>query len=220
MGRPVVDLTGQRFGRLVAIRSVGRKFGGNTYWLCRCDCGAEKEIRGSALRSKKPGTNVWSCGCGAKERCAELGRLHGPLRRTHGGSGTPAFVSWVGMIRRCHDASHPSFAHYGGKGIAVCDRWRASFKNFLADMGMRPAGRTLNRKLSSGNYEPGNCEWATQEKQHADRSCTIWLTHQGETLPMARWAQRLGVSIKTLWSRRRLGWPDSKIVSTPIKRRA
>lgn len=83
----------------------------------------------------------------------------------HGGSATPEYRAWAGAIERCTRQSRPGFENYGGRGITVCDRWRNSFAAFLADMGSRPRGASLDRIDVDGSYEPGNCRWATREQQ-------------------------------------------------------
>ena len=89
----------------------------------------------------------------------------------HGMQGTPTYHSWSNMIQRCTNPKHHKYANYGAKGITVCERWR-EFANFLADMGVRPEGKTLDRYPdNTGNYEPGNCRWATPAEQQRNRAC-------------------------------------------------
>lgn len=88
---------------------------------------------------------------------------------TRGGKQSPTYISWNSMIARCHREKHPYFADYGGRGISVCDRWRHSFANFLADVGERPPGKTLDRVDVDGDYCPGNVRWATLTEQRWNR---------------------------------------------------
>lgn len=171
-----LSLTGQRFGRLVAIgptphRSTNRE----VLWLCRCDCGTTIERVG---RNLKRGT-AKSCGCLQKEIVADLAKTN---NRTHGhttlGRRSGTYSAWSEMIARCTNPKKKMFRYYGGRGVKVCDRWLNSFENFLADMGARPPGRnhtgkrsfySLDRIINNGNYEPGNCRWATWKEQCANR---------------------------------------------------
>lgn len=157
-GPPRCELSGQRFGRLTAVRDAGSDAANHRLWLCRCDCGQETTVSTNRLRTG----NTKSCGCLYRETKT----THGATR---GGRPTPEFRAWVHMRRRCSDPKHPQFHDYGGRGISVCDRWQA-FDAFLADMGARPsAAHSLDRIDVNGGYEPGNCRWATKDVQQHNR---------------------------------------------------
>lgn len=158
-----LDLAGQRFDHLTAVRVVSAGTQGKM-WLCACDCGGDSLV---AARRLKFGL-AHSCGC--KQNPAK----HGHCRRIFR---TPEYIAWRSMKSRCYRKKDLRFADYGGRGIRVCQRWLASFDNFLADMGLRPKGTahrgrsefSLDRINSNGNYEPTNCRWATQRQQVHNR---------------------------------------------------
>jgi hypothetical protein len=144
-----------------------------------------------------------SCGCDKKSR-------------THGMTHFSTFKSWQSMKDRCENSSNIGYARYGGRGIAVCARWQ-SFENFLADMGERPAGTTIDRIDNDGNYEPGNCRWATQVEQSNNRSSSRLLTHKGETMTVAEWAERTGMKHATILHRLNRGWSVSDALDKPAR---
>lgn len=203
-----IDLSGQRFGRLTVIGYVGSRTG-YALWLCNCECGSQTVAVGKDLRAGK----TVSCGCQRSDRMRELGLTN--LR--HGMTDTPEWRAWKGMLERCYLESYEQFHNYGGRGIAVCDRWRESFENFFADMGTRPGPKySLDRIDNNGNYEPGNCRWATPAQQLHNQRRTVMLTHDGITLPLVEWAEKVGIAPETI--RRRVltrGWTVERALTTP-----
>ena len=143
-----IDLTGRRFGKLSILAPV-KKIRGQVYWRCRCDCGSIKETRGNHLTSGR----IVSCGC---------------AKIKHGYAKTREWNIWYGIKRRCFEPGHKSYRDYGGRGITMCDRW-LEFANFLDDMGLAPAGYSIERKDVNGNYEPDNCLWVPMAQQSGNR---------------------------------------------------
>ncbi len=134
-----------------------------------------------------------------------------PITHGHasGGRRTPTYRSWEGMKARCRNLSDPI---YGGRGITYDPRW-ASFEAFVADMGDRPEGTTLERRDNALGYTKANCAWATAREQTLNRSITRWITHGGRTMCLSDWARELGVSHQKLLYRINAGWPVEKTLT-------
>lgn len=181
-----LDISGQRFGRLVAIHPIPGDRSQKRRWFVRCDCGGESSVTTDKLRRG----HTQSCGCIKFETT----RTNGTKNRRHGlghGKSNPTYKSWLSMRERCR-STYPDKARYWARGITICDRWD-SFELFLADMGERPAGATLDRIDNDGNYEPGNCRWASAKIQQRNRSNTTFLVAKGVRKPATEVAEELGV---------------------------
>ena len=156
-----IDVTGQKFGKLTAIKVIGR-IKKEIKWLCLCDCGEEVITVASALRLGR----VVSCKECKKNRAKKLFTTHG---HTSNGKFSTTYSSWSSMISRGTNKNRPNSKNYVGRGIIVCDRWLGSFENFLEDMGEKPKGTSIDRVDNDGIYEPNNCVWSNRKTQARNR---------------------------------------------------
>jgi len=158
----VKDLTGQKYGRLTVISFDGISKNGAARWLCKCKCNKLVSVAASNLRLSR----TRSCGCLQRERTRASEYKHGHAA-TRKGVASIEYRAWLSMKGRCYNKKVLAYDRYGGRGISVCERWRNSFPNFLADMGPKPSPElSLDRIDNDGNYEPSNCRWATAKQQN------------------------------------------------------
>lgn len=151
-----LNLTGQRFSRLLVTEFAGMDKNNQSVWKCICDCGKESISLGYTLKNG----NKKSCGC----LLVEVGRVMGLKHRTHKMNGSPAHTSWTAMKARCLNPNNKKYKYYGGIGTKVCEKWM-TFEGFYEDMGDRPNGTSLDRIDPFGDYEKSNCRWADKETQ-------------------------------------------------------
>lgn len=190
------DVTGERFGRLIAVRYLGTSEG-RAIWEFHCDCGNSVDARvGDVVSGKQK-----SCGCLRRE----ASRANGRKIITHGMAGTRLWNIWNGMKRRCKVDPHY-------QTVIVCDEWKAfePFRDWALANGYSEA-LTLDRIDPYGNYEPSNCRWATYKQQENNRRNTVRITVNGETKPLTAWAECTGIPAATLAWRINAGWPEEDL---------
>lgn len=182
--RPTEDLCGKRFGRVTVAAPVAGT--GRARFSCRCDCGTVFAVLAQALKSG----NTRSCGCLYRESRGALGKSR------HGMTGTRTHAAWLEMRRRCCNPRSQAWPNYGGRGIVACAHWQ-TFENFLADMGECPIGMEIDRQNVNGNYEPGNCRWATLVEQANNKRNNRMV----DGLTVAQVADRDGIKYSTAYYR-------------------
>jgi hypothetical protein len=197
------DLLGGKYGRLSVIGKAENS-GHFTRWLCVCECGKTAVVKSDSLRRGL----TRSCGC-LKAEIVAAG-----ANSRHGMRHTDTYGIWCGMKDRCLNPNAPAFDRYGGRGISICASWH-SFENFLADMGPRPKGLSLDRIDNDGNYSPENCRWSSPTEQARNTRRNLLLTLDGETMPLVAWAAKVGLQYGLIKCRLRSGWSAERALQTP-----
>ena len=200
----IVDMVGQKIGRLLVLAPYGIDRQRKATFICVCECGTFKVIPGKKLRRGRK-----SCGC-------LIGKTtkHG---HTVGGRWSSEYGSWAAMMKRCYDPKNDNYKYYGERGIRVNIRYH-DFRNFLADLGKKPTPQyTLDRISQTGHYEPGNLHWATMKDQARNTSRNRLLTYNGETKPLVEWAEKMGLKQGTLRARIfDYGWSIDLALTIPL----
>lgn len=181
----IIDIKGKRFGRWTVIEGVRKN--GKFRWRCRCDCGNESKLRG------------WDLTSGHSTRCSDCHTRNA----THGQSGTRLYVCWREMRQRCRTKSHHAYKDYGGRGIKVCREWDESFEAFREWALANGYGDDLSidRINNNGNYEPGNCRWATRKQQHRNKRNNVIVAIQGEVGIIAEMSRKYNIPDSTIRGR-------------------
>ena len=196
------DLTGQRFGRLVALNFSHKNKSRKTYWDFLCDCGTIKTIRTDGVKSGK----VQSCGCLKKEQDEVNLNREGSKPTKYDSEGLsqhPLYHKWRGMKRRCYDKNDSHYQYYGGRGITICKEWLYSFKAFYEwslENGWEE-GLEIDRINNDGNYEPSNCRYVTRKTNCNNRSTTRKITLNEKTHSIMEWCETFNIDPKSLYSK-------------------
>lgn len=201
------QLVGQVFGKLAVLERF-RSRNGRVTWLCRCECGKLHEAVSSALTSG----HTKSCGCWRDERNRSTPVVHGHSTRAKGIS--PTYRTWQAMITRCTNVSVKSYQDYGARGISVYAGWLL-FENFLADMGEKPTGTSIERIDNAKGYEPDNCKWATKLEQARNTRANKFINYKEKRMTQAEFAEVIGHTQSTVSYRVRAGWTPEQIANTP-----
>lgn len=203
----MIDLLGgqTRFGKLTFVDECEAK-GLMRRGRFRCDCGNERAMGLHHIRNGK----TVSCGCESAKRSASRFTKHGAYR-------TAEYRSWNAMMQRCHNPNSTSWPDYGGRGISVCEQWHGpiGFNRFLAYVGPRPKGHSIERIDNAKGYMPGNVRWATQKEQMNNRRVSKLISFNGLTLNARDWASKLGMGKNTIDARLKAGWSIERALTTP-----
>jgi hypothetical protein len=186
----MIDLTGQRYGRLVVRERVQQHMKGQARWLCLCDCGNTTVVQSYDLRSG----NTQSCGC--QRRVNFKHKIHGHSQKR-------IYAIWKGMKSRCSNPNRKCYSDYGGKGIKVCSEWEEDFQafyNWAIENGYNDE-LTIDRIDPDGNYEPSNCRWADNLMQGNNKTDNIYVECEGETHTISEWSRITGIKYGTLYNR-------------------
>lgn len=203
-----IDLTGQRFGRLIVLERMHSNERVQSMWMCKCDCGTEKTVRGSDLKNG----STKSCGCLRNETTKKRSTKHGHSARI---KVSKIYVVWCNIIQRCTNANNTSYHNYGGRGITICNRWK-KFENFLEDVGEPPTNKhTLDRIDNNKRYCKSNCRWATRKQQQRNTRRNHMITFNNKTQCLTAWAEEMNIDRNTLSYRLKRGWSIERALIAP-----
>lgn len=202
---------GQEFQRLTVLSYSHSRPGTKEtihYWLFRCRCGTEKPAQAKLVVLGY----IESCGCYHAELRSQTKHGHAV-----NGKATSEYTAWAHMLQRTQNPKCAEYKDYGARGITVCERWKVA-ANFLQDMGPKPTPHhSLERKENNGNYDPGNCVWATRLEQNRNKRTSRHVTWQRRTQVIEDWASEMGMTPQAL-NRRLRRWSVARAMTTPIKR--
>ena len=208
----MLNLAGQCYGRLTAVKPCGKTEYGQTQWECKCDCGNTVLVGIGNLRSG----HTQSCGCLSREKTSEVGKRN----LKHGESFSRIYGIYSNILNRCFTPTSKDYAKYGGRGITVCEEWKNSYESFrnwslandYAD------NLTIDRIDNNGPYAPWNCRWTTAKVQQNNTRFNRVIEYNGKKLTLSQWSENTGINYFTLWSRLNKGWSVEKALTTQTRK--
>lgn len=214
---PLIDMAGKKYGELT-VKEFAGKFKGHKYWKCICSCGEQTVVEGGNLRNG----NTRSCGHIHIETIKKTSRKHGD---TVGRSPAPEYVTWISMKARCYNLKNKEYKNYGGRGIKICDRWlngdgkKSGYECFLLDMGRRPEHHSIDRIDNNGDYEPANCQWASNVTQALNKRNNRYVEYGGIRVLLKSVCDDLGISYTAVLARMdKLGWSVEDAIEKPLRK--
>ncbi len=211
-----MDLSGRRYGKLTVVRRVNspENHPHSPLWECVCDCGKTKFVTSNNLTNG----NTNSCGCIKNELMRET-MMNRAIYRTDDEKRLNSI--WIDMKRRCENANYKDFFNYGGRGISVCCEWHNydTFKEWALANGYKN-GLSIDRVNVNGDYEPGNCRWATAIEQANNKRNTIYIEYHGRRFTISELSREYNLPYRTVFDRIKRGWSIDDVVKTPIQRRS
>lgn len=197
--------SGDKFSRLTVIKEVEKR-GKNRRFLCKCDCGVEKEV----FLSEFAYGGTKSCGCYRKEKNRKSNTTHGDCKEK-------LYKVWASMKQRCINPNSREFKHYGKRGITICKEWLdyEPFKEWALMNGYKE-GLSIERIDVNGNYEPSNCTWIPRIEQPKNTRRTIYIKYNGKDQTISEWADELGMNYETLRMRLSRGWSVERAITEPL----
>ena len=201
-----IDLTGQKFNRLIVIKRVENSNHGKVRWLCQCSCGQQTIVKGNNLKNG----HTRSCGCLNKEILTKHGHASYHKSKT--------YIIWDNIKQRCNNSNDRGYKNYGGRGIKMCEAWQ-NFENFLKDMGSKPEGMSIDRIDNNGDYCPENCKWSTTKEQIRNRRNTLLITINNITKALGEWCEIYQKPYNRTWVRLYNNWtPEEALELVPRRK--
>lgn len=209
----LIDLTGQKFGRLTVIERAKNAKYSSVRWLCQCDCGQQTVVTAGNLKNN----HTRSCGCLRRDINSKIHYIHGYSHSKN--KRNEIYTIWKDIVKRCNNSNCNNYENYGGRGIRICNKW-LKFINFLEDMGERPRGMSVDRINNDGDYCPENCKWSTRKEQNRNSRHNVLITINNKTRCLSEWCEFYQLPYQKVYGRLYRGWiPEEALELIPRKKK-